>query len=134
MKRKLLTALLALALLASAYTAYACLATRGMRVYLMGTGLGAVLAGSWQFTLLAAVILWRCLSKNLAKRRAENARFLAWWRPKRARLTAARARRKDRDHRYFPCKSCGAVCRVPAGKGHIEITCPKCGNTLRVKS
>ena len=85
-------------------------------------------------TVLAAVILWRCLSKNLAKRRAENARFLAWWRPKRARLTAARARRKDRDHRYFPCKSCGAVCRVPAGKGNIEITCPKCGNTLRVKS
>ena len=68
MKRKLLTALLALALLASAYTAYACLATRGMRVYLMGTGLGAVLAGSWQFTLLAAVILWLpCLALAVGK-------------------------------------------------------------------
>ena len=85
-------------------------------------------------TIVLVVSLFRSLSRRLDRRRAENARFLAWWRPKRARLTAARARRKDRDHRYFPCKSCGAVCRVPAGKGHIEITCPKCGNTLRVKS
>ena len=45
MKRKLLTALLAL-----------------------GTGLGAVLAGSWQFTLLAAVILWLpCLALSVGK-------------------------------------------------------------------
>ena len=35
---------------------------------------------------------------------------------------------------YFPCKSCGAVCRVPAGKGHIEITCPKCGGKIIGKS
>lgn len=84
--------------------------------------------------VLAAVVLWRCLSKNLAKRRAENARFLAWWQPKRARLTAARARRRDKDHRYFTCESCGAVCRVPAGKGTIELTCPRCGSTRRVKS
>lgn len=83
---------------------------------------------------LAIVILWRSLSRNLAKRRAENARFLAWWQPKRARLLAAKARRQDKDHRYFTCRSCGAVCRVPAGKGNIEITCPKCGNTLRARS
>lgn len=84
--------------------------------------------------VLAAVILWRCLSKNLEKRRAENARFLSWWRPKQARLSAAMARRQDKAHRYFTCKDCGAVCRVPAGKGSIEITCPRCGGVLRVKS
>ena len=28
----------------------------------------------------------------------------------------------------FTCPSCGAVCRVPRGKGRIVITCPRCGN------
>lgn len=58
MKRKLFVISLVLALLVSAYTAYACLSTRGLRVYLMGTQMGAVFAGTWQFTLLTAVILW----------------------------------------------------------------------------
>ena len=82
----------------------------------------------------AAVFLWRFLSRNLEKRRAENARFLAWWQPRRAGLAAARARRLDREHRYFTCKTCGTVCRVPARKGRIELTCPRCGGTRRVKS
>ncbi len=25
-----------------------------------------------------------------------------------------------------PCPNCGAKCLVPAGKGHVKITCPKC--------
>ena len=58
MKRKLFAITLVLALLTSVYTAYACLSTRGLRVYLMGTRLGTVLAASWQYTLLAAVVLW----------------------------------------------------------------------------
>ena len=58
MKRKLFAAVLVLALLVSGYTLYAYLSTRGLRVYLMGTQMGAVLAGSWQFTFLAAVVLW----------------------------------------------------------------------------
>ena len=58
MKRKLFIITLVLALLLSAYTAYACLSTRGLRVYLMGTQSGAILAGTWQFSLLAAIVLW----------------------------------------------------------------------------
>ncbi len=30
-------------------------------------------------------------------------------------------------HSIFYCPSCRTNCRVPAGKGHIIITCPKCG-------
>ena len=29
-------------------------------------------------------------------------------------------------HKYFKCKKCKAVLRVPKGRGKIEITCPKC--------
>ena len=55
--------------------------------------------------------------------------LLPLWRP-----GASRARRADRDHRYFVCKKCGAVCRVPVGKGKIIITCPKCGAQIHART
>lgn len=81
-------------------------------------------------TVLAVVLLWRTFSKNLAKRRAENAKFLDWWGPFRSRMAGAKARRQDKEHRYFTCKNCKTICRVPAGKGKLEITCPKCGGKI----
>ena len=80
--------------------------------------------------LLALVILFRSFSKNLARRRAENARFLNWWHPVKSRISGAQQRRKDKDHKYVTCKSCKTICRVPVGKGKIEITCPKCGGKI----
>ncbi len=80
--------------------------------------------------LLAVVLVWRTFSKNLAKRRAENAKFLNWWYPVKNRLAGAKQRRLDKEHKYFTCKNCKTVCRVPAGKGKIEITCPKCGEKI----
>ena len=84
-----------------------------------------------------AVILWgfyRMLSRQIPQRQAENARFLAWWAPIRGRLAGMRQRSLDREHKYFTCKSCKTICRVPAGKGKIEITCPKCGEKIIGKS
>ena len=83
---------------------------------------------------LAALVIFRSFSKNLTKRRAENARFLSWWYPVKGRVSAARRRRQDKDHKYFTCKSCKTICRVPVGKGKIEITCPKCGGKIIGKS
>ena len=83
---------------------------------------------------LAALILFRAFSKNLAKRRAENAKFLNWWSPIKTRIAGARQRSQDKEHKYFTCKSCKTICRVPAGKGKIEITCPKCGGKIIGKS
>lgn len=85
-------------------------------------------------TMLAVALFWRTFSKNLAKRREENARFLKWWYPVKNRFAGARARHQDKDHKYFTCKNCKAICRVPAGKGSIVITCPKCGNKITGKS
>ena len=84
--------------------------------------------------VLAALVIFRAFSKNLTKRRAENARFLNWWYPVKSRISGAQQRRRDKDHKYFTCKSCKTVCRVPAGKGKIEITCPKCGGKIIGKS
>ena len=82
-------------------------------------------------TVLMVWALFRMFSKNLQKRRAENAKFLqkVWW-PLKGKLH----RLKDKDHRYFTCPNCRTVCRVPRGKGKIVITCPKCRGRIEGKS
>ena len=104
-----------------------------LEVLLARWALAAGILG-WVSLLLAVVIIFRIFSRNLPRRRAENQWFLRWWLPLKGRLRGARERRQDREHRYFTCKSCGTICRVPAGKGKIEITCPKCGRKIIGKS
>ena len=84
--------------------------------------------------VLAVLILFRAFSKNLSKRRAENAKFLNWWYPVKNQISGARQRSQDKEHKYFTCKNCKTICRVPAGKGKLEITCPKCGGKIIGKS
>ena len=79
-------------------------------------------------------VLFRMFSKNLSKRRGENQKFVNWvWRMKSSRA-GAKERHADKDHKYFTCKTCGTVCRVPVGKGKIIITCPKCGAQIHAKT
>lgn len=84
-------------------------------------------------TALMFVVLLRIFSRNLARRQAENAKFLTWWMPKANAIRGARARRADKAHKYVRC-SCGAYCRVPRGVGKIELTCPKCGRKKVIKT
>lgn len=85
--------------------------------------------------VLLFTALFRMFSRNLEKRRAENTRFMekVWW-PVSRRMAGARQQRMDKEHRYFTCYRCGAVCRVPRGKGRIVITCPRCGGEIHGKS
>ena len=106
-----------------------------LRAVIVGVTKSAILAGILDLltTALAVYLLFRIFSKNLPKRREENQRFLNWfWRIK-SSAAGAKARRADKDHKYFTCK-CGAVCRVPVGKGKIVITCPKCGQKINAKT
>ena len=83
--------------------------------------------------VLMVYILFRMFSKNLPKRREENQKFLNWFWKVKSNAAGAKARRADKDHKYFTCK-CGAVCRVPVGKGKIVITGPKCGQKINAKT
>ena len=83
--------------------------------------------------VLMFIVLIRIFSRNLDQRRAENAKFLAWWMPKANAMRGAQARRADKAHKYVRC-SCGAYCRVPRGVGKVELTCPKCGKKKVVKT
>ena len=84
--------------------------------------------------VLMLYIFFRMLSKNLYKRREENQRWISWWWGVKNRASAAKTRHADKDHKYFSCKNCQTICRVPAGKGKIVITCPKCGAQIHAKT
>ena len=90
------------------------------------------------FDVLAWVILcalvFRGLSRNVARRQAENLRFLNVWRRVERNINGARKRHADHAHKYYTCRQCGTICRVPTGKGKIVITCPKCGAKINAKT
>lgn len=64
---------------------------------------------------------FRILSKNVAKRRAENWAFVSW----KDKLRQRWQQRKT--HKFYNCPKCRTTLRVPKGKGKISITCRKCG-------
>ena len=72
--------------------------------------------------------LFRFLSRDMYRRRAENDRFLTAWWPVRQKFVGWYRRIKDRKNFiFFKCPACGNKLRVPRYKGKIQITCPKCG-------
>ena len=84
--------------------------------------------------VVLVVLAFRGLSRNLPKRQSENLRFLEGWQRVRRLTDGAVRRHKDKEHKYYTCKQCGTVCRVPTGKGNIIITCPKCGAKIQAKT
>ncbi|MGI6721217.1 MAG: hypothetical protein ACOX4I_01465 [Anaerovoracaceae bacterium] len=85
----------------------------------------------------------RMFSRNIYKRQAENEKFLNIrnrilnWnyfhkQKKRGTYTYSQKERsrngKGREpvYCYFYCPSCKQQVRVPAGKGHVMVTCPRC--------
>ena len=85
--------------------------------------------------LILALALFRMLSRNITRRRAENDRFIRYWWPVRTRASRAIANIKHRKtHKFLKCPGCGNTLRVPKGKGKLQITCPKCGERFMRKT
>lgn len=84
--------------------------------------------------VLWVLVLFRMFSRNLYKRQAENQKWLQARSRRRGTASAAKARRADTEHKYFTCKRCKTICRVPVGKGKVIITCPKCGAEIHGKT
>jgi len=78
--------------------------------------------------VILALVLFRMLSRNIARRRAENDRFIRYWWPVRTKAgrTVANIRHR-KTYRFLKCPGCDNTLRVPKGKGRLQITCPKCG-------
>jgi uncharacterized paraquat-inducible protein A len=85
--------------------------------------------------LLLALAVFRMLSRNIRKRRAENDRFLRYWWPVRQKVKVFFSNLKSRKtHKFYRCPSCSNLLRVPRGKGKVQITCPKCGERFVKKT
>ena len=116
----------------SRFLTYFALALLVLRLVIRGA------AGNVMWYLAIAVLIYayfRIFSRNLSKRRAENAKYFQYrakvvngfrdWRDR---------RRQSRDFKFFRCPACRAMLRVPRGKGRIRVTCRKCGTAFERKT
>lgn len=83
-------------------------------------------------TAVLALVLYRMLSRQIAKRQAENSRFLgicyatkAWFRQQRIRL------RDWKRWRYRRCPYCKAALRLPIRRGRRTVTCARCHSPFK---
>jgi len=77
------------------------------------------------------LVIYRMLSRNINRRRAENDRFIRFWWPVRSKIKNIIRKIKDkRKYVYYKCPTCKLKLRVPKGKGKIRITCPRCWEWL----
>ena len=87
----------------------------------------------WLSLIVIVVGLYRMLSRNFARRRAENAKFMRFAGPVISWFRLRRTIHRDKEHVYFKCPSCGQQLRVPRGKGKITVTCRNCGAVFQEK-
>lgn len=82
-------------------------------------------------TFCIIVFIVRFVSKNLQKRREENAKYLQIKNKFLGKIPTYKKMWQDRNtHKYFKCPNCKTTLRLPKGRGKIEITCPKCQNKI----
>ena len=88
-------------------------------------------AWGWVFTPvlwgILALLLFRTLSRNIPRRRAEEQWFLRWWMPVQGWFGRQWTRLRDiRRFRYRTCPACGACLRLPIKRGRRTVTCHRC--------
>lgn len=79
---------------------------------------------SW---FILGVVIFRTMSRNIAKRRAENQKFTGFFKLRKNKW------RDRKTHVYRKCPSCKAVLRLPKAKGKHNVVCPKCRNRFEVR-
>lgn len=96
------------------------------------------------------LIIWtlcRVLSKNIPAREREARAVYTFYcklrdafrfrkanaEARRQKRAVQKERRKDKEHIYRECPSCGATLRLPRKKGKHTVLCPRCGNKFGVK-
>lgn len=88
----------------------------------------------WVSLVVIFFSLFRLFSRNISRRREENAKFMHVAGPFLQWVRMRRTIHRDKDHRYFKCPNCGQQLRVPRGKGKITVTCRGCGASFQEKS
>jgi len=85
----------------------------------------------WALIILAVL---RSFSRNIPKRRKENAVFMKYYGAVASFFKLQKRRIKDRKtHVYVKCPRCKSVLRLPKREGKNTAKCPKCANTFTVE-
>ena len=86
-------------------------------------------------TALMIYAVWRMLSRNVSKRRAENERYVQFSEKVSREVKQFFLRLKGmKTHKYFRCPSCRNRLRMKRGSGEKVITCPVCRNQFTKKA
>lgn len=97
-----------------------------------------VLTQSIVFDLLLwailVILIYRVMSRNLSRRRAENEKFLKLWKPVQSFGKRQWMRIRDcRTHVYRRCPECGSMLRLPHRRGTHTAVCPKCSRRFETR-
>ena len=84
------------------------------------------------FYFIGLVFLGYCMYRTFSRDYLKRSNERLWFLKILDRVKRYPKRLKQRwdyrkTHKFFTCKQCGVMIRVPKGKGRVEITCPKCG-------
>ena len=99
-----------------------------------------VLSLFWRlfYGVALALMIWslyRTLSRNISARLREREAFLKRRNTMRTKLRLYKRMWNERKtHRYFHCKQCKAVIRIPKGRGEVDVGCPRCHVRTKRKS
>lgn len=84
---------------------------------------------------LLVVLYWRMFSRNIPKRYAENQKFLEYRDKIFGRFSNFSSNMSQfKDYHIYKCPQCNQKIRIPRGKGHIMVRCPRCGYEFHKKS
>ena len=80
------------------------------------------------------VFMYRFGSRNITKRSIENRKYQDTNRFVTRQLKAIKNNATNKDYKYFVCKQCYQLVRIPRGKGEVVIHCPHCKQEFSAKS
>lgn len=82
--------------------------------------------------VLCIVVFYRMFSKNMVKRRRENADWYDFSTKIKASFRLLKVRIRDRKvASFFKCPKCKAPIRMPRRVGKFNVRCTKCGNVFQ---
>ena len=91
-------------------------------------------SGLITFAILV-VLYWRMFSRDISKRYQENQKFLEIRDKLLGNLSSFESNLSQlKDYHIYKCPRCNQKIRIPRGKGHIMVRCPRCGFEFHKKS
>ncbi len=96
----------------------------------------------WLALACLALMYFRMFSRNIAKRYRENQQWMEFTSKLRTFFTDFRYNithlkenhERNKDFHIYKCPRCSQKIRIPKGKGHIMVRCPRCGFEFHKKS